>query len=54
MDVEKCAIGVFHKALGDAMEIPFHRLPSYNTGWRDEMHFVNEIPIGHWNMNGIL
>lgn len=42
-DVEKCAIGVFHKALGDAMEIPFTVLPSSKTGWRDGLHFAQEL-----------
>ncbi|KAL1876645.1 hypothetical protein Plec18167_005052 [Paecilomyces lecythidis] len=42
-DVEQCAIGVFHKALGDAMEIPFTNLPSHKDGWRDGIHFASEI-----------
>ncbi|KAE8548207.1 hypothetical protein EYB25_010001 [Talaromyces marneffei] len=42
-DVERCAIGVFHRALGDAMEIPFSFLPSHKTGWRDGIHFSQEF-----------
>ena len=42
-DVERCAIGVFHWALGDAMEIPFTFLPSHKTGWRDGLHFAEEL-----------
>lgn len=42
-DVERCAIGVFHKALGEAMEIPFTLLPSCKTGWADGAHFVREL-----------
>jgi hypothetical protein len=42
-DVEKCAIGVFHKALGDAMEIPFTLLPSCKNGWTDGAHFAREL-----------
>ncbi|PGH14887.1 hypothetical protein AJ79_02749 [Helicocarpus griseus UAMH5409] len=42
-EVEKCAIGVFHRALGDAMQVPFTFLPSCKTGWRDGAHFVQEI-----------
>ncbi|GAD95385.1 hypothetical protein AOR_1_1010114 [Paecilomyces variotii No. 5] len=42
-DVEQCSIGVFHKALGDAMEIPFTNLPSHKDGWRDGIHFASEI-----------
>lgn len=42
-DVERCAVGVFHKALGDAMDIPFAALPSYESGWRDGAHFAQEL-----------
>ncbi|KAK1144810.1 hypothetical protein N8T08_004822 [Aspergillus melleus] len=45
-EIEKCAVGVFHKALGDAMEIPFIGfLPSaaQKEGWRDGAHFVDEV-----------
>lgn len=42
-DVEKCALGVFHKALGDAMEIPFTNLPSHKHGWKDGSHFADEL-----------
>ena len=45
--VERCAVGVFHKALGDAMQIRFEGfLPSGGgdgCGWRDGAHFVDEI-----------
>ncbi|PKY02886.1 hypothetical protein P168DRAFT_283622 [Aspergillus campestris IBT 28561] len=45
--VERCAVGVFHKALGDAMQIRFEGfLPSGGAegeGWRDGAHFVDEI-----------
>lgn len=41
--VENCAIGVFHKALGDVMEIPFTYLPSHESGWVDGAHFVREL-----------
>lgn len=47
-DVEICAIGVFHKALGDAMEIPFSFLPSNQVGWRDGVHFAEEICEWTW------
>jgi hypothetical protein len=42
-DAERCAIGVFHKALGDAMEIPFTFLPSHQPGWKDGIHFAQEL-----------
>lgn len=41
--VEKCAIGVFHKNLGDDMEIPFDVLASSSSGWRDGVHFGDEL-----------
>ncbi|RYP93702.1 hypothetical protein DL770_000233 [Monosporascus sp. CRB-9-2] len=42
-DVEKCAVGVFHRNLGEDMEIPFTPLKSSETGWRDGLHFVAEL-----------
>lgn len=42
-DVEKCAIGIFHKNLGEDMGIPFTELPSSNDGWRDGLHFAIEL-----------
>ncbi|KAF7194344.1 Mycophenolic acid biosynthesis cluster protein B [Pseudocercospora fuligena] len=42
-DVEKCALGVFHKNLGEDMQIPYHFLPSHETGWRDGLHFAEEL-----------
>ncbi|KAF7128280.1 hypothetical protein CNMCM5793_002822 [Aspergillus hiratsukae] len=63
--VERCAIGVFHKALGDAMEIPFELLPSGKTDWTDGGHFARELfhrgyrtgrlmDLGVWNLPGVL
>ncbi|KAH7225251.1 hypothetical protein BKA60DRAFT_537424 [Fusarium oxysporum] len=42
-DVEKCAIGLFHKNLGDDMEIPFDPLPSSSQGWRNGLEFAKEL-----------
>lgn len=42
-DVERCAAGVFHKNLGEDMEIPFDGLPSNAEGWRDGVHFAMEL-----------
>ncbi|KAL2414256.1 ER-bound oxygenase mpaB' [Exophiala dermatitidis] len=42
-DLEICAMGVFHKAMGDAMDISFEALPSYSTGWKDGLHFYREL-----------
>ncbi|KAF2141144.1 uncharacterized protein K452DRAFT_327340 [Aplosporella prunicola CBS 121167] len=42
-DVERCAIGIFHKNLGEDMGIPFTPLPSCQTGWDDGLHFAMEL-----------
>ncbi|KAI0149874.1 hypothetical protein F4776DRAFT_672054 [Hypoxylon sp. NC0597] len=42
-DVEMCALGVFHKNLGEDMNIPFDPLPSSKEGWRDGVHFAIEL-----------
>ncbi|KAJ9497959.1 hypothetical protein LTR99_002965 [Exophiala xenobiotica] len=42
-DIEKCAMGVFHKAMGDGMGISFEPLPSYSIGWKDGLHFYREL-----------
>lgn len=34
-DVEKCAIGLFHKNLGEDMDIRFDDLPSAKGGWKE-------------------
>ena len=42
-DVERCAIGVFHRNLGEDMEIPFDVLPSSAEGWQNGVHFAEEL-----------
>lgn len=42
-DLELCAMGVFHKYMGDTMHISFEPLPSYKTGWKDGLHFYREM-----------
>ncbi|KIW38083.1 uncharacterized protein PV06_10052 [Exophiala oligosperma] len=42
-DLEKCAMGVHHKSMGDGMAISFEPLPSYSTGWKDGLHFYREL-----------
>ena len=42
-DVEKCAMGVVHKLMGEAMQISFDNLPSAKEGWRDGLHFYDEL-----------
>lgn len=41
--VEKCALGVWHMNLGEDMDISYHFLPSFETGWRDGLHFADEL-----------
>lgn len=42
-EVEKCAIGIFYKNLGEDMEIPYTLLPSSQTGWDNGLHFTEEL-----------
>ncbi|PVH81288.1 hypothetical protein DL98DRAFT_490331 [Cadophora sp. DSE1049] len=42
-DVERCAIGVFHRNLGEDMEIPYAPLPSSRIGWENGLHFATEL-----------
>ncbi|KAF5541667.1 hypothetical protein FPHYL_11754 [Fusarium phyllophilum] len=42
-DAEKCAIGVFHKNLGDDIKIPFGPLPSSKEGWSSGLEFFEEL-----------
>lgn len=42
-DVEICALGIFHKNLGEDMGIPFDVLPSNAEGWKDGLHFALEL-----------
>ncbi|KAJ5362355.1 hypothetical protein N7541_003199 [Penicillium brevicompactum] len=42
-EVELCALGVFHKNLGEDMGIPFDKLASCKKGWKNGLHFANEL-----------
>ncbi|RAQ67922.1 hypothetical protein COH21_013020, partial [Aspergillus flavus] len=42
-DVEKCAVGVFYRSMGEAMEIPFNLVPSGKAGFTDGIHFAQEL-----------
>ncbi|OJZ80980.1 hypothetical protein ASPFODRAFT_146702 [Aspergillus luchuensis CBS 106.47] len=42
-DVEICALGIFHKNLGEDMGIPFDVLPSKAEGWEDGVQFALEL-----------
>lgn len=41
--MEKCALGVFHKNLGEDLDIPFDPLSSSEEGWRDGVHFAMDL-----------
>jgi hypothetical protein len=42
-ELEKCAIGTYWKSLGDALEISYAALPSSKHGFRDGLHWLEEI-----------
>ncbi|KAI9373083.1 hypothetical protein BJX61DRAFT_408200 [Aspergillus egyptiacus] len=42
-EMEKCAVGTFWKSLGDGLEISYDKLPSGKTGFRDGLHWLEEI-----------
>lgn len=42
-DLELCATGTFWKAMGDKMEISFAKLLSYEKGWTDGLHWLEEV-----------
>ncbi|KAI9374121.1 streptococcal 67 kDa myosin-cross-reactive antigen like family-domain-containing protein [Aspergillus egyptiacus] len=48
-ELEQCAIGTYWKSLGDALEISFAELPSGPHGFRDGLHFLEELRS--WSLN---
>lgn len=42
-DLEVCAMGVYHKYMGQAMQISFEPLPSAKSGWKDGLAFYREL-----------
>lgn len=42
-DIERCAMGVYWKDLGEVMEIPYGALNSSKLGWRDGLHWLEEL-----------
>lgn len=42
-DIERCALAVYWKSLGEAMDIPFDILPSAKSGWQDGLHWLDEL-----------
>jgi len=41
--MEVCAIGTFWKSIGDAQCISYEDMPSCKTGWRDGLHWFEEL-----------
>ncbi|KAF9888618.1 hypothetical protein FE257_008550 [Aspergillus nanangensis] len=46
-DMEKCAIGTYWKRLGEALDISYDCLPSGKTGFKDGLHYLEEL--GAWS-----
>lgn len=42
-DLERCAIGTFWKVVGENLAISYDALPSGKTGFRDGIHWLEEI-----------
>lgn len=42
-EMERCAVGTYWKSLGDALGISYNVLPSGNTGFKDGIHWLEEI-----------
>jgi hypothetical protein len=42
-EMERCAVGTYWKSLGDALGISYEILPSGKTGFRDGIHWLEEI-----------
>ncbi len=47
-EMERCAVGTYWKSLGDALGIGYELLPSGKTGFRDGIHWLEEI--GEWSL----
>ncbi|KAL8298988.1 hypothetical protein RB597_007558 [Gaeumannomyces tritici] len=42
-DLERCAYGAFHRTMAASMNIDLSPLPSATAGWRDGLHFYDEL-----------
>lgn len=42
-DLERCALAIFWKALGEDLDIPYGSLPSSSRGWADALHWLREL-----------
>lgn len=41
--MERCAMATFWKALGEDLRITYRQLPSFETGWSDGLHWLEEL-----------
>lgn len=48
-EMERCAMGVFWKGIGDGMKIDYSILPSGKAGWRDGLDWLAEVDA--WSMS---
>lgn len=44
-DFEQCAIGTFWRSMGEDMGIDYSPLPSATLGWKDGLHWLEELHI---------
>ena len=42
-EVERCAMGMYWRYMGEAMEIPYTSLKSHKSDWNDGLHFLEEL-----------
>lgn len=42
-EMERAAVGTYWKSLGDALDISYEKLPSGKMGFRDGIHWLEEI-----------
>lgn len=42
-DIERCAMAVYWKNMGEAMSIPYTSLSSAKTGWSNGLHWLTEL-----------
>jgi hypothetical protein len=42
-DLERCAMGICWRDLGEKMKISYDRLPSASSGWKDGFHWLEEL-----------
>jgi hypothetical protein len=42
-DLEQCAMGTFWRSIGEDMGIDYSSLPSATRGWKDGLHWLEEV-----------